>query len=352
MHNECNGLLLYGVNGSGKSSLSKAVGCNILLAQCGFFVPSKEFQYYPYKKIFTRINGDDNIFKGMSSFAVEMDELRSILKYSDDRSIVLGDEICKGTEETSALSIVSASIIRFCKNNVNFIMATHFHKLYNMECIQNIQNLKFMHLTISFDKENETIIYGRKLEDGPGDNLYGIEIANYIINDESFIKDAKNIRTQILNVNNVILEDKTSNYNNKLFVDVCTICGDNGITYPLDTHHIKEQNEFEEGDFHKDKLSNLVVLCKKHHDEVHYGNLQINGYIDTVNGKKLDFCYNEFKKTNNRKKYNEDDILMVKNLANELKNQKNILKNIRENLKNNKIIISENIIRKILNNTY
>jgi DNA mismatch repair protein MutS len=141
LHNKCNGLLLYGVNGAGKSSLSKAIGCNIVLAQMGFYVPSKTFTYYPYKKIFTRINGDDNIFKGMSSFAVEMDELRSILKYSDNRSIVLGDEICKGTEETSALSIVSASILRFCKNNVNFIMATHFHKLYELECIKNINKL-------------------------------------------------------------------------------------------------------------------------------------------------------------------------------------------------------------------
>ena len=85
-HASCNGILLYGVNGSGKSSLSKAVGCNIILAQMGFYVPSSQFEYYPYKKIFTRINGDDNIFKGMSSFVVEMDELRSILKYSDENS--------------------------------------------------------------------------------------------------------------------------------------------------------------------------------------------------------------------------------------------------------------------------
>ena len=283
LHGECNGILLYGVNGSGKSSLSKAVGCNIILAQMGFYVAADSFEYYPYKKIFTRINGDDNIFKGLSSFAVEMDELRSILKYSDDRSIVLGDEICKGTEETSALSIVSSSIARFCKNNVNFIMATHFHKLYSMNLLEEQSNVvKFMHLSIDYDKENQSIIYGRKLLDGPGSTYYGIEIADFIICDPEFILNAKEVRCKILNTSSIILDEKkTSNYNSKLYVDKCSICGVTGSSYPLDTHHIKEQHTFDETihhDFHKNKLANLVVLCKEHHDAVHHGNLEIVGY--------------------------------------------------------------------------
>lgn len=344
VHSKCNGILLYGVNGAGKSSLSKAIGCNILMAQIGFYVPSKEFTYFPYKKIFTRINGDDNIFKGMSSFAVEMDELRSILKYSDNRSIVLGDEICKGTEETSALSIVSASILRFCKNEVNFIFATHFHKLYELEYIKNIENIKFMHLTIYYDNEKETIIYGRKLEEGPGNNLYGIEIANYIINDELFIKDAKMIRNNILNKNELILNDKVSNYNSKLFIDKCSICGDNGFINPLDTHHIIEQNKFDKSDFNKDKLSNLVILCKKHHDEVHNGNLEIKGYLDTVIGKKLEY------KT--KKKYNEEQIKTIKNIVNQFKDHKQYLKVAIKELKKININISEKTLKNIYDNIY
>ena len=358
VHEKYNGILLYGVNGAGKSSLSKAVGCNIVLAQMGFYVPSASFTYYPYKKIFTRINGDDNIFKGMSSFAVEMDELRSILKYSDNRSIVLGDEICKGTEETSALSIVSASILRFCKNNVNFIMATHFHKLYDLECIKNINNIKFMHLTITYDKENEIIIYGRKLEYGPGSNLYGIEIANYIIDDQLFIEDAKKIRNGILNKSDEILVDKTSNYNNKLYMDKCTICGANGMTYPLDTHHIKEQYTFDKDDINKDKLSNLVILCKKHHDEVHNGNLEITGYKDTILGPKLEYSMindiNEMNtnKINSRKKYNEEQINLIKKLAFDLKDQKQYMKILIVELNKININISTKTICRILNNTY
>lgn len=371
-HERTTGILLYGVNGAGKSSLSKAVGCNIILAQIGFYVPSKSFIYYPYKKIFTRINGDDNIFKGMSSFAVEMDELRSILKYSDDRSIVLGDEICKGTEETSALSIVSASIMRFCKNNVNFIMATHFHKLCDLECIKECTNIKYKHLTITYDMEKGTIIYGRKLEDGPGNNLYGIEIANYIIDDKDFIENAKKVRNKILNINNELVVNKTSNYNNKLYVECCSICGDTGMTYPLDTHHIKEQNEFDQYDINKNKLNNLVILCKKHHDEVHYGNLFIEGYSDTINGRELSYKYidcntdeiiseiteesthniNKIKKQN-RKKYNENDISLVKIIAEKAHGQINFIKFIsNEFMKEKGVSISKQTIEKILSNSY
>lgn len=345
LHEETNGILLYGVNGSGKSSLSKAVGCNIILAQMGFYVPSKEFSYYPYKKIFTRINGDDNIFKGMSSFAVEMDELRSIIKYSDDRSIVLGDEICKGTEETSALSIVSASIIKFCNKNVNFILATHFHKLYELDCIKSINNIKFMHLTISYD--NNTIIYGRKLEEGPGDTLYGIEIANYIIDDNEFIENSKKIRNSILNKNSEILVNKTSNYNSALYMDGCSICGK---TNYLDTHHIKEQFTFSEGDINKDKLSNIVILCKEHHDEVHNGNLQINGYVDTVKGKELKYEFSDVKKS--KKKYNSNQIEIIKNLADKFKGQKQYMKILINELKNIDINIAARTINKILNGEY
>jgi DNA mismatch repair protein MutS len=398
VHERCNGILLYGVNGVGKSSLSKAVGCNIVLAQMGFYVAASQFIYYPYNKIFTRINGDDNIFKGMSSYAVEMDELRSILKYSDNRSIVLGDEICKGTEETSALAVVSASIKRFCKNNVNFILATHFHKLDTIQDMKQLLNIKFMHLSVEYEYgtygDKNKIIYGRKLKEGVGSNLYGIEIAEFIIEDDAFIIDARNIRNEILNKDNEILVSKTSNYNSKLYVDICSICGSTGNAFPLDTHHIKEQHMFDNGDYNKDKLANLVVLCKTHHDEVHYGNLEIYGYKNTTCGKELDYKYinddniyknkedkedeedkedkedeeNNKKKinidinseiiiskknNNGRKKYSEEQIIMIKKMFDELKDYKEPFKVLIQELKKEKNInISSKILSKICNNEY
>ena len=99
------GMLLYGTNASGKSSLMKAVGLNIIMAQAGFYVAAEEFEYIPYQRLFTRILNADNIFRGESSFAVEMGELRGILKRANGNSLVLGDELCSGTENTSAQSI-------------------------------------------------------------------------------------------------------------------------------------------------------------------------------------------------------------------------------------------------------
>ena len=347
-HDKNNGFLLYGINGVGKSSLSKAVGCNIILAQMGFYVPCSSFTYYPYSKIFTRINGDDNIFKGMSSFVVEMDELRSILKYSDSQSIVLGDEICKGTEETSALAIVSASILRFCKNNVHFIMATHFHKLVELDEIKQLDCIHFKHLSIEY--QDEKLIYGRKLMDGCGSNLYGIEIANYVIDDDDFIKDAKKIRNKLLCNSGEILENKTSNYNSKLYVEKCSICGK--VEEGLDTHHIVEQHDFDENNRFKNKLSNLVVLCKQHHHEVHHGLLKIHGYKESTQGKILDYEIIQYDIKKSKKKYNETQIKMIKELVDELKDHQNQMKVALLELKKKNINISSQTLKKIINEKY
>ncbi len=300
---DCRGFLLYGVNGVGKSSLSKAVGINIIMAQMGMYVPSKEFHYYPFTKLFTRINGDDNIFKGMSSFVVEMNELRSILKYSDNRSIVLGDEVCKGTEETSALSIVASTIMRFSERNINFILATHFHKLADLlDCPEKgrkFTNIAFKHLSITIDPAQNAIVYGRKLMDGIGSTNYGVDIARFILDDMEFMKNAKTIRDEILEIDAAIVAPTPSNYHKEIFMDCCAICGKTGEGTQLDTHHIVEQHEFDEHKVHpeldirRDSGHNLVVLCKNHHDAVHHGNLMIRGYKDTTKGRVLDYEFME-----------------------------------------------------------
>jgi DNA mismatch repair protein MutS len=105
------GVLLYGINSSGKSSLMKSIGISVVLAQAGFFVPAVEMRFSMYEKIFTRILSQDNLYKGLSTFSVEMMELKNIFNRADSKSLVLGDEISQGTETESALAIVSSSIL-------------------------------------------------------------------------------------------------------------------------------------------------------------------------------------------------------------------------------------------------
>jgi DNA mismatch repair protein MutS len=172
------GYLLYGINASGKSCFMKTIGLNIIMAQAGMFVASKNFEYMPYHNIFTRISGMDNIYKGMSSFTVEMTELRNILQRCNKYSIVLGDEICCGTESISAIAIVASALDVLIKNNATFIFATHLHELTDMKLIkEHIQtskiNVKHMHISID---ENNNIIYERKMQDGQGSQVYGLEV--------------------------------------------------------------------------------------------------------------------------------------------------------------------------------
>jgi len=132
------GMLLYGLNSSGKSTIMKALGLSIIMAQSGLYVPAKEFIYSPYKALYTRINGNDNLFMNRSSFEVEMNELNSILKRTDKNSLVIGDEICRGTEHISGTAIVATSIMFLSKKKCSFLFATHLHELASMEKIKQL----------------------------------------------------------------------------------------------------------------------------------------------------------------------------------------------------------------------
>uniref|UniRef100_UPI00261C3645 MutS-related protein n=1 Tax=Sulfurimonas sp. TaxID=2022749 RepID=UPI00261C3645 len=102
---EINGVLLYGINSSGKSSLMKSIGIAVLMAQSGFFVSAAVMKFSIFDSIFTRIVSKDNLAKGLSTFAVEMLELKNIFNRATTRSLVLGDEISHGTETLSGVAI-------------------------------------------------------------------------------------------------------------------------------------------------------------------------------------------------------------------------------------------------------
>ena len=347
--NTLNGMLLYGCNAVGKSSLMKAVGLNIIMAQAGMFVSSREFIYRPFSYIFTRISDNDNIFKGQSSFAVEMSELRSILRRSDANSIVLGDELCSGTESISAQSIFASSVIRLASKNVNFIFATHLHELNKMELIQELENVRSFHLKVIFDEVNKKLIYDRKIEEGHGPAIYGLEVCKAMDLDKDFLDLAHKIRKNLLNINEEIVKDKTSHYNKDLYMGNCGICGKEAE----ETHHIKEQHIADEdkmiGSIHKNNLSNLVPLCKSCHDSQTYGNLDIKGYKTTSMGKELDYEIKTDNKKKKKKKYTDEEVSLILGY----KDQSMSIKRVKQLLEEKeKIKISNVTLKKVWGGIY
>jgi DNA mismatch repair protein MutS len=285
--NEYDGMLLYGINSSGKSSLMKSVGIAVFLAQGGFFVPAAEMEFSPYNSLFTRIEARDNLSKGLSTFAVEMLELKNIFNRADSNSLVLGDEIAHGTETTSALAIVAGAVIKLAKRNINFLFATHLHQLMDIDEVKKLSNVVAKHLEVRFD--GEKLVYDRKLKDGSGSSVYGLEFAKSIYMDGEFIKLAENIRkklTEEYSEIELLLKKKKSRYNKNLFVTSCAICG-----RPVeDVHHIQEKEKAKDGFINHMPVNhkyNLIPLCKKHHRMVHEGKIRITGFVTTSKGIEL-----------------------------------------------------------------
>jgi DNA mismatch repair protein MutS len=268
------GLLLYGTNAVGKTSLIRALGISLIMAQSGLFVPCSSFDYFPYNYIFTRILGNDNIFKGLSTFAVEMSELRTILRLADPNSLILGDELCSGTENTSAISIFVAGIQKLHQCQSSFIFATHLHEIVNYEEITDLKSVSLKHMAVVYDKENDILVYDRKLRDGPGNNLYGLEVCKSLSLPNDFLEAAYNIRMKYNPESGSLLSLKTSHFNSKKIMSLCEKCGKNMGT---EVHHLQHQNDanddgiIESADnvFHKNKLANLMTLCEGCHSDFH-----------------------------------------------------------------------------------
>ena len=266
------GLLLYGTNAVGKTSFIRALGISVIMAQAGLYVPASSYKFIPYKYIFTRILGNDNLFKGLSTFAVEMSELRTILRLSDKNSLVLGDELCSGTESISAVSIFVAGIQSLHAKKCSFIFATHLHEIINYDEITCLHNVALKHMSVIYDKEKDCLIYDRKLKDGPGTNMYGLEVCKSLSLPPAFLEAALSIRLKYHPQS--ILDQKSSHYNASNLKGICENCGDN---IAVDVHHLIHQQDadlrgiIKKKDLllHKNHAANLLNLCQKCHDDYH-----------------------------------------------------------------------------------
>jgi DNA mismatch repair protein MutS len=268
---EVDGILLYGTNAVGKTSFIRAVGIAVIMAQAGLYVAASQFSYRPYKSVFSRILGNDDLFRGLSTFAVEMSELRVILKFADQSSLILGDELCSGTEIESALSIFMAGLMGFHQKRASFLFATHFHQIMEYSEMAECPRIHLKHMSVIYDREQDALVYDRILKDGPGNRMYGLEVCKSLHLDDAFLETAYRIRNKYAHDGTVgQLALPASNYNTTKIRGICEMCKK---TLSDEIHHLSPQKSANKrgfiDTFHKNHPANLMALCTKCHDLAH-----------------------------------------------------------------------------------
>jgi len=169
-------IIITGPNMSGKSAIIRKVALIVILAQIGSYVPAESSKIGIVDKIFTRVGASDNISKGESTFMVEMMETSSIMNNLTDRSLVLMDEIGRGTSTYDGISI-AWSIVEYLHNQKNVhpktLFATHYHELNQLE--EKLDRVK--NYNVSVEEINDEIIFLRKLIPGGSEHSFGINVA-------------------------------------------------------------------------------------------------------------------------------------------------------------------------------
>nr|UKP87851.1 MutS-like protein [Muricella sp. ANT77] len=293
---EGEGMLIFSVNGAGKSTFLRAIGVNVILAQAGLYVAADSFRLRPYQYLVPRILGGDDILKGQGTFEVEMRDLSTILKLAEYNSLILGDEICHGTEVSSGTAILATTIDRLTAAQTSFVLSTHLHQVLNLN-----ESVRCCHLSVI--REDSGLIYERKLKPGPGPSQYGIEVMNHIIRDQEFYDSALNYRDRLnwdqefydsalnyrkrlngepppLGNYSSLTKFRPSRHNAKVYIDLCEICN----AAADDIHHIKPKNSENK---RINRRSNLVAVCKKCHLDIHSGKINILGWKGTPGHKIL-----------------------------------------------------------------
>lgn len=200
--------IITGPNMAGKSTYMRQIALIVIMAQIGSFVPAKSCNIGIVDRIFTRIGASDNLSKGESTFMVEMKEVANILKNATDKSLIILDEVGRGTSTFDGMSIAWA-IVEFISENIGAktVFATHYHELSKIEeTYKNVSNLN-----IKVKKDGEEIIFLRKIVEGWTDNSYGIDVAKLAGIDEKVTNRAEEILKSL---------EKSKNLNVKVKKDV------------------------------------------------------------------------------------------------------------------------------------
>lgn len=190
---DTNILLITGPNMAGKSTYMRQFAITVIMAQIGCFVPAKECTLPIFDAIFTRIGASDDLVSGESTFMVEMNEANNAISNATSNSLVLFDELGRGTATFDGMALAQ-SIIEYIHDNIKCktLFSTHYHELTDLE--DNLKNLKNIH--VSAKEENGSITFLHKIKEGSVDKSYGIHVAKLANLPESLIKRAN----QILNI--------------------------------------------------------------------------------------------------------------------------------------------------------
>ncbi|WGH25142.1 MAG: hypothetical protein NHF96_00900 [Candidatus Shikimatogenerans bostrichidophilus] len=182
-------IIITGPNMAGKSALLRQIALIVIMAQIGSYVPAKEAKINIIDSIFSRIGASDNISVGKSTFMIEMNETSNILKNFTSKSLIIMDEIGRGTSTYDGISL-SYSIIKYINNSIlkpKLLFATHYHELKKL--LDDRNGIKYYYFSIK--REINNIIFVRKLKYGISNNSYGIYIAQKAGIPNTIIKDSK-----------------------------------------------------------------------------------------------------------------------------------------------------------------
>lgn len=187
-------LVITGPNMAGKSTYMRQIAVLILMVQVGSFIPAREASICPVDRIFTRIGASDDILTGQSTFMVEMKEVSYILQHATSRSLLILDEIGRGTSTFDGMSIARA-VIEYCLKHVHAmtLFATHYHELTDMADMSE----KIKNYTVAVKERGKHIKFLRRIVPGGADRSYGLHVARLAGLPESLLKRADVILAEL-----------------------------------------------------------------------------------------------------------------------------------------------------------
>ncbi len=195
--------IITGPNMAGKSTYMRQVALIVLMAQIGSFVPARSARLGIVDRVFTRIGASDDLASGQSTFMVEMSEVASILKYATAKSLLILDEIGRGTSTYDGMAIARA-VLEYAANvrklGAKTLFATHYHELSTME--NKLSNVK--NYNIAVKKRGDQMIFLRKIIPGATDDSYGVEVAKLAGLPLAVINRAREILTELEEENGVV----------------------------------------------------------------------------------------------------------------------------------------------------